>query len=1383
MTLMVKTRKTVCQFITLLTLLSITTTLCVGQKRAFEHLTTERGLSQNSVLAITQDERGFIWLGTRLGLNRFDGHTIKTYQNRASDTTTLTGNYIMALLTDSHQRLWVGTQNGLNLYSPATDSFERIVKNPQWAGNSMVNCLSEDRKGRIWVGTVDGLHQLLDPKTKRFQTYSVNTVPAIAGNNVRAVFEDSQGTIWVGTSEGLTRLTPKQGGYISYTYKHNPTDKESLSDSYVATIAEDKQQRIWIGTINGGLNRYNRQTNTFTRFLHNTSEPRSLVHNNIRKITLDQRGSLWIGTQEGLSIFDPVRLTFENYKHDPATKRSLNKNSIYSIFEDRQGSVWIGTYYGGANICYPYQTEFAVYQNSSDPLSLSDDVVSSIIEDKTSSSTPANLWVATEGGGLNYFDRRTGKFIAYKHNPVIPSSIGSNLVKCVYQDRAGNIWAGTHGGGLNLFDANRKTFQHFLFSQHDAASFSAEVLSIHEDSRGIFRVGTQQGLLEFRQAKPPLQARPPSLIQKSIGRANVKVILEDQEKTIWFGTSSGVFRLLADGQTVLSFANSVLGTPSVNCLYEDRQGRIWIGTYHEGVSVYDKARGDFTNYTVRDGLANDDVAGILQDNSGYIWISTGNGLSRFDPTDKTFINYTTSDGLVGNAFNYNAAFKSASGELLFGGYQGITVFRPTQIHVSRQAAPVVFTALRVMNKPVGINTADEILTQDISLTRSVTFRYDQNVFTLDFALLNYIKSNKNKYAYKLEGFDEEWNYIDIPSVTYTNLPTGNYTLLVKGANNDGLWSKPVLLTITILPPFWKTWWAYTIYALVVGAILFFITRYFILRALLKRDYELNQIKLNFFTNISHEIRTHLTLIAGPIERLLLARKDDVLVQQQLGYVQSDAERLLRLVNELMDFRKAETNNLTLHVADYDLIPFLNEIFLFFKEVTISKNIETSFTYDVESLLLYFDREQLEKVFFNLLSNAYKFTPDGGKISLSVQQQADMVCVQITDNGRGIAPQYLDKLFDNFFQVDDHGIQNTGYGIGLALSKTIVELHQGKLTVESAISSNATPNRTCFTVQLKTGKKHLEKWLIDSPLFVDPVAETHDIEDELPNPSGRKAETIATPMVVTQQEEDYRQSDEWLPVQTKRYTILLVEDNAAVRAFIGESLADSYQIIDRTDGLAGWYAAIELIPDLIISDVMMPEMDGFTLCNKLKTDERTNHIPVLLLTAKNAIASQVSGLAMGADSYLTKPFSLQVLRLHVRNLLATREKMRERFSRHITLQPQNIEVSSVDELFLKKIVQIIDNHMDDSEFDVDKLADEVGMSRSVLYKKLKALTDMSVNDFIKSSRLQKATQLLQQKKLTINEVAYAVGFSDRKYFSKEFKKQFGKSPSEYINEYY
>jgi ligand-binding sensor domain-containing protein/signal transduction histidine kinase/AraC-like DNA-binding protein/ActR/RegA family two-component response regulator len=1304
-----------------------------AQTLLFDHLNVENGLSQNSVLAITQDARGFMWFGTRYGLNRYDGHNFHIYKALAASKAALPDNYVTALLCDSHHTLWVGTTRGLNKYDPVNDTFQYwTVHSSLPYSEYSINCIYEDKKGNIWVGTTKGLLRSTDPGHAVFSADGyVSRIPGIAGSDILAIHTDYTGAGWIGTPKGLIRLDTLDGRV--QTFVHDNKRPGSLSDSYVTSIIEDNAQTLWIGTLDGGLNRYHPHDSSFSAFTHANTP--GIASNNIRSIVLDKKGKLWIGTLEGLSILDPKNSTCRLFQEDPENKKSLSQNSIHSIYRDVAGSIWMGTYFGGVNVTYSFTTPFMVYQNSKYHSSIDNNVVSSITEDDKK-----NLVIATEGGGLNYYDRKSGLFTAYKYKPDDPRSIGSNLVKVLYKDRSGHIWLGTHDGGLNLFDPVGGQFTRYPRTLKSRDNLGPEIQAVLQDSEGRLWVGTQDGPEVFRINGDSLEPYPLPTLPPVLAHARIHSLIEDRQGLIWMGTAGGIFVISPRLELLHSFqgGNGLTGAYT-NCIKEDSKGRIWIGFYYGGLALYHPATQSFTMYTEKDGMPNSNVLGILEDSKGNLWISTDDGLSRFDA--KGFRNYTSSDGLAGNTFNNNSFFKDDQGKMYFGGYNGFTTFFPDSIETNDYIAPMVLTSLKLFNIPVGINGRDHLLTKDIGLTRQITFHHDQNVFSLDFALLNYAKSAKNRYQYILEGFDKDWNEVGNASATYTNLPPGYYTFRVKGANNDGVWSAPAELLIRILPPWWATWWAYLAYILFLAIVLFFVTRFFFLRALLKRDHELHQVKLNFFTNISHEIRTHLTLISGPVEKMIQLKKEDTLLHHQLQHVKTSADRLLRLVEELMDFRKAETNHLKLHLTTQDLVAFVHSVYTSFRDLSLSRRITLDFTADPDNIAVPFDKEQMEKVFYNLLTNAFKFTPDGGHIRVDIEQKTDTVDVRVTDNGKGIAPENVKKLFVNFFQVDDHNAQNTGYGIGLAFSKSIVKLHKGDLTVESEL---AALNRTCFTVTLP-----LER--IQQP----------------PSGTGSKG----------------------------RYSLLLVEDNADVRSFIVESLSAHYQVTACAGGLQGWETAIEQIPDLIISDVMMPEMDGLVLCRHLKTDQRTSHIPVILLTAKAAHEHQVSGLQTGADMYIIKPFSIEVLELHIHNLIASREAMRQKFTPQVVLQPHHGEGgvtgagitgtgasgADMEQQFLEKLTRLIEDNIDNPEFAVPFLSSRMGMSQPVLYKKVKAVTNLSVNDFIKFMRLQKAAQMLHDGRLTIQYIAGAVGYTDSKYFSKEFKKQFGKTPSEYARD--
>ncbi|QPH40940.1 hybrid sensor histidine kinase/response regulator transcription factor [Pedobacter endophyticus] len=1334
---------------------------CKAQELIFNHLMTENGLSQNSIFAITQDSHGFMWYGSRFGLNRYDGNQFRLYKSNAADSNTLTDDYITALYSDTQGILWVGTANGLNKFNPKKNTFERIYlnqENPTHTHNGIKN-IYQDRTGHLWVATNHGLYLLANRNINQFVSAGHFGLPGnIAKSEILSIYEDKDGFLWIGTNQGLSQALFNKRLYLKKTFTSSEISG-SLSDNAVTDIIEDNQHNLWIATENGGLNLFNKKSQTFTPFLHREGNNNSIVHNAIRRIIKHSSGELWIGTQEGLSIFDPITKNFRTFQHRKANFRSLNQNSIYSIYEDLNGSVWIGTYYGGVNVAYANPTDFKSWQYNDKLPGISHNVISSISE-----TSANNLWIGTEGGGLNYYDWASGGFTAYKHTSADYGSIGSDLIKILYKDRSGNLWIGTHGGGLNLFDPLTRKFKRLLSYKADLNITRSEIVTLLEDSYGTFWVGSQSGLRIFNKEKTDLKPLMAPSVLKTFEDKNIKVLFEDSRKNIWIAATTGLYVYSKTFNTIRSYklpkgSNSVSTNSNyINCIVEDARGNIWLGLYYGGLTYYDPRINKFAeNYTTKDGLSHNNVVGIIEDNKQQLWISTSNGLNKFDPMHKTFQIYTTSDGLAGDEFNYNSFFASKNGELFFGGYNGLTHFFPNQIQKNNYKAPIEFTGLRLFNMPVKINAPDGLLQEDPGFTKKLRFKHDQNVFTIEFALLNYIKSDKNKYAYKLKGINDQWIETNTPAATYTNLPPGVYSLLVKGANNDGVWSVPMSLQIEILPPFYKTWWAFCIYAILVIVILFFITRFFYLRQLIAKDKELHQVKLNFFTNVSHEIRTHLTLIMAPIESMMNDNQNNATINKHLTSVKNNADRLLKLVSELLDFRKAETKNLKLHLAEHNLVSFIQDIYNSFTELSRKKNIKFSFHYEEDPILLDFDKEQLEKVFFNLISNAFKFTPEGGSITIGIQRQKNKVIINVADTGRGIAAEYLDRLFTNFFQVDDYNIQNTGYGIGLALSKNIVMLHNGEIDVTSVPSSGNSPGNTNFTVTLLAGKPHFK-----STSYLPTPQTPHDADLPAEMNVAKTAETTQNLLQNTVQ----------------KRSILVVEDHYDLRLLIKESLEDNYHVSIAENGLDGWKKAITEIPELIISDVMMPEMDGFTLCNKLKSDERTSHIPVVLLTAKTAESDLIQGLSGGADLYLTKPFSKKVLQLSVGNLLMLRDTMRRKFSQSFILEPTHINVDSMDEKFLSKLVQIIEDNMENEHFGVEILSEKIGMSQSVLYKKIKALTDMSVNDFSKSIRLKRAAQLLQEKQFKVYEIGYMVGFADRKYFSREFKKQFGTTPTEY-----
>ncbi|MVN20461.1 hybrid sensor histidine kinase/response regulator transcription factor [Mucilaginibacter arboris] len=1343
---------------------------------SFDHISVSNGLSQSTVLSILKDSRGYMWFGTRDRLNRYDARNIKIYNYDYRDTTSIScSDYVFFVFEDREKHLWIGTSKGLNRYIPESDSFERLIhkdSNPKSLMGKNIRCTYQDRSGRIWFGSERGLNMLSFSSSRKFTHFVKATAngPGLAGNQIESLFEDRDGNMWVGTNEGLTLMSLKNGHYAFKNFISSKTDPNGLDGNFVQAIAQDSQGNICIGTQTGGVNIFDPKTQAFTHLKHDPANNNSLINNDIRKI-VNRNGVLWIATMNGLNLYDESKKEFKLYQHDIESRNSLSDNSIKEIYFDNNGTAWIGTMFGGVNIIHPNTIPFNVYQASKYKNSISGNVVSTIIAD-----AKQNLWIGTEGNGLNYYDKTKQVFKHYINDPSEEGSIRTNFIKAIYRDKANNIWVGLHQGGLELFQPSSATFKHYRHNATNPYSISSDIVScILEDSFNRFWVGTSKGLDIFdkkqQQFRTYLNNPSTHLYLSNIA---IRCIYEDRHHQIWVGTSDGLGILKPGATSFSTFKTSESDATSlkagyINCVKEDNDGTIWVGSFHGGLSRYDNLKQTFRTYKIKDGLPSDNVLNIQPADGNYLWISTDNGLSKFNTFTGRFKNYNVKDGLPTNEFNYNSSFKDADGNLYFGTYNGLISFSPKQIKENVIAPPVLFTSLKLFNQPVGIADKTKLLQKDISLTREITFTHDQNVFSLDFTALNYDKPGRNQYMYKLQGFEKNWNSVKIPTATYTNLPVGEYDFLVKSSNNDGLWSsRAASLHIVILPPIWKTWWACCFYILSFAGILFLVIRFFRRQARLERDLyyehlnyerqqEVHQMKLDFFTKVSHEIRTPLTLILTPVEKLIDVTLDNPLVGRQLTYVKQNADRLLRLVNELLDFRKIETGHLKLHVSGHEIVKFCQDIFFSFERLSLVKNISYQFKQEIDATTVYFDPAQFEKVLFNILSNAFKFTPVEGTVTFSVNEDQDYVNIIISDNGPGIAKDVQLLIFDNFYQAQNN--TTPGWGIGLALVKNIVDLHKGKVSVESELATDTCPGKTVFTISLLKGKAHFDASELDD------------------SPAGDYAlqQQVNTPALMP------RAEDIEVPNTQQKQTVLLVEDNNEVRGLIKESLAGLYVIHESTNGAQGWEAACQIIPDLIISDITMPVMDGLEFCSKIKADERTNHIPVILLTAKATYVHQVNGLETGADAYITKPFRMQMLELTIRNLIMTRQFMRKKFTQQLTLMPKNKLIGSPDEKFLNKLMAIVETHMEDSEFDVVKLTKEIGMSQSILYRKVKALTDMNITDFIKSTRLKQAAALLAQNKLSIAEVAYAVGFNDRKYFSKEFKKQFGKTPSEYMDQ--
>ncbi|MFC4873166.1 two-component regulator propeller domain-containing protein [Negadavirga shengliensis] len=1378
----------------------------VSQTNAFKfsHLTVEDGLSQGGVFSIYQDHKGLIWLGTRDGLNKFDTRKFTVYRNQQGDSLSLSDNYVISLFEDRYQRLWVGTYSGLNLYDSDLEKFHRVILTGP-GGNKvekqpLIFSIREDRNGRVWVASSVGLYVLeknTDSPTLVFHQ-DLFADGEVGSSAIQDLYEDKEGNIWLCTENGLylTEPThaPQQGTKLTLLGKYfSGKNGQGLNDDNVTTILEINEGVFWIGTKTGGINVYNKIKNEFTYITHQNHVVGGLADNEIRSILKDRKGGYWVGTFKGLNYFSEEG-EWSRFVADQKDPYSLSHNSIRPIFQDQKGDIWVGTYLGGVNILFRDIPVFDNYTYSPYTNSLSHHVVSSIVE--TGSD---EIWIGTDGGGINFLNRKSGNIKSYLHDPSDPHSISHNSIKVLHIDKKGHLWIGTYLGGVNLLRKGSDGFEHIKNDPAVSNSLSDNsVYAIAEDRQGGMWFGTHGGGLNH-MPEPTVHAfdlySEFKTGQYHLSSDYIRTLMVDSEDNLWVGTENGLNVKWKGRKEFEIFNYSLHDSSSISgemvvSLFEDKKGRIWAGTYSHGLNLFDPETKGFIHFTTQDGLAGNNIFGISEDDQGNLWLSTNNGISKFNPEQRSAKNFDKDDGISGNEFVLGAYTKLKNGEIAFGSSQGLTVFHPDSLKQNTYVPPVVLTDLKLFNKSVEPGEK-QVLKKHISATSKITLKHDQNIFTIEFAVLNYLFPKKNQFAYKLDGFEEAWNYVNNPSATYTNLNAGNYTFLVKGANNDGLWNHlPATLEIKILPPPWKTWWAYTLYGCMVMGSVLLLVNFIQVRAKLQHDLqlehlekvrqeEIHEIKLNFFTNISHEFRTPLTLIITPIEQLLKESKIPEDSRYMLQIIKRNTNKLLKLVNQLLDFRKQESGMNQPKIAPQDLVKFLQEVLLTFGLYAQEKNISLKFERNIDGMHVYVDLDMIEKVIVNLLSNAFKYTPENGEIVVSIDKLAPdnlypkgAAKFSVRDNGIGIPEEDLKTIFNSFYQVNDHhnSCQNpaNSSGLGLALAKSIVKAHGGEIYASSDIQTEAA-NETTFVVLLPLGKAHFEENQLDvsgpegDHTFWNTETWLTDLEPVNDHYLSKNRKSLAVSKPENQG------------------TLLIVEDNEELRMLMAESLRDSYKVLEARDGEIGWKIAQKHLPDLVISDIMMPKCDGIALLSLIKGDLQTSHIPVILLTARTSMESMLTGLKTGSDDYITKPFQIDVLKLKVTNILKNRESFRKKFVREYLLNPKKEDTVSPEDTFLKSVVKIIEENIGQNDFNVTTLAFQLGLSRPVLYRKLKQLTDLSVIELINHIRLKKAAQLVLEEGATISDVAYKVGFSDPKYFSKSFKAFFGKSPRDFAAE--
>jgi signal transduction histidine kinase/ligand-binding sensor domain-containing protein/DNA-binding response OmpR family regulator len=1371
-------------FITIALLLPCREILAQRDQYQFLRIGTANGLSHNRINCILKDSKGFMWFGTMSGLNRYDGYKFHIFRHDLRDSASLIDDYISRIMEGPDGKLWVETRSGLNIFDPVTETFNR---NPQSylrklsLPDAFISNIIKDKKGNYWLPHPQhGLFKYISATRQITRIYhNTKNASGLGANNVSAFGEDSKGNFWIIYQDGMVEKI--NGQTHSVIYKSSILKDFNKKEILNYNLFIDAQDELWI-YVSGdprGVFYFNPVTNVLLPINKETGKIK-LNTNIVTGILQDKQGKIWIGTDHGgVNLLDKKDFTIHYLMNNADDDKSLSQNSIIAMYKDNSGIIWVGTYKQGINYYHENGVKFSLYRHQlSDPNSLNYDDVNRFVED-----SKGNLWIGTNGGGLIYFDRKKGKFFQFRHNPEDPNSLSNDVIVSLWIDHQKKIWIGTYYGGLDCYDG--KKFTHFKHDALDPGSISDDrIWEIFEDSQKNLWVGTNGGGLDMLDREKNIFYHYTSGDKKSIGSDLIFALMEDAEGNFWIGTMGGIDVREKQSGRFIHYSHDEknqksLSNNNVLCIKEDNRNLVWVGT-REGLNLFDKKTKTFQTYRTEDGLPDNTILNILEDDEHNLWISTPNGISKIfiSHNEKTntvslnFKNYDGMDGLQGGEFNENAAYKTSRGELIFGGAKGFNIFYPADITTNTTAPAVVLTDFQIFNKSIRAGETSSkrvILHKAISETKEITLNRSDNVISIEFAALNFSNSEKNKYAYILEGFNKQWLITDakMRKATYTNLDPGKYTFRVKASNEDGVWNEEgVILKITVLPPFWKTTLAYCLYALVIACILWFARYMILLRARMrfqieqerkeaKRMHELDLMKIRFFTNVSHEFRTPLALILTPVEKMMKNTHEEP-QKKYFQLIHRNAKRLLNLVNQLLDFRKLEMEEIYLNPSENDIIRFTEDITYSFSDIAEKKNIRFNFHSTVDTLTTSFDRAKLERILFNLLSNAFKFTPENGSVSVEVKMKKyeegindkEFIEIQVKDSGIGIPAEKREKIFDRFFQYTVPGdMINQGSGIGLSITKEFVRLHGGSITVESEPGKGS-----CFFVSL--------------PVTTIPVTAALQKGIYTNGNNGHSSENgngVEHP---------------GKKVNGKKFSVLLIEDNEDFMFYLKDNLRTPFNIIEARNGKEGWQKVLGQHPDLVVSDIMMPEMNGIDLCRKIKEDQRTSHIPVILLTARSSEEIQMQGYTTGANDYITKPFSFEMLLSRINNLLIQQENLKKNFQKQIALPPDDITVTSADEKLIRQALEVVQKNMDNTEFSVEDLSRAMFMSRATMYKKITALTGITPVEFIRSVRLKHAAQFLEKTRMTVSEIAFEVGFNNTKYFVKYFKEEFNVLPTAY-----
>jgi signal transduction histidine kinase/ligand-binding sensor domain-containing protein/DNA-binding response OmpR family regulator len=1327
----------------------------------FEKLGVNEGLPHSDVLDIVQGPYGFIWIATTNGLCRYDGFNLLTYRHSNSEIYSLSGNRTLSLCFTADSLMLVGTEgSGLNVYSTEYDNFKSYKHAPDQDSTISSNVVFEifqSKSGQIWLGTDHGFDEMiLEGDNVAFKNIVFDDLV------VRQIVEVHPNVLWLATNQGIYEYDIRSGQY-----------EVLFPDLMFNAVLRLNESEILLGSYSG-------------LFLWDGKALKLINRTPTLSMVKDRENNLWVGTNgEGLLKMNIPSFQFIRFESNKSNPASLSHNELHSLYIDMSGMLWIGTLGGGVNKLNLRAKKFELYQNAPwQENSISSDQVITFYEDEN-----RLLWIGLRGGGINVLDRKTSKISHLNQSE--DDRLHKANVSAFFKDTNGKLWIGTWQGLYILDQKDQARILNGKPIEYKVLLPGISVEKIIEDYDGHLWLSTTSGLVEFVPGADDFyngnfvhyyhdEFNPNTLSDNFIRYIYAEPEAIDGAKVIWVGTRNGLNRMSfrRGGVKVTRIFHDPADRTSlpgnfISVIHEDRNGTLWISALGGGLCKMltgrnGKLKPSFQWINNESGLLNSDVETLLEDDQGRFWLG-GHGITRFDPEKNEFKYYDVSDGLQSNSFKVWSAYKNQKGEMIFGGTDGFNIFHPDSISDNPVVPKLVFTGFKVSNHELKAGRkfrGKKLLDKNIVVTDKITLPHSMNNISIHFSALHFTSPSKNQYRFKLEGADNNWSTSSGVSAygNYTYLKPGDYQFIVYASNNDHVWNEePIQLDIKIRPPFWKTTLAYVFYVFFFFGLLYLFKEFSIIQAneknklileRIKRKQveEVNDIKLQFFTNVSHELRTPLSLISAPVEELQESKDISTPVREKINLIYNNIIRLTKIVDEILDFRKFDKQNMKLEAAEGDVIRFIKEVSLFFNALAEKKRIHYTFQSDIPEVLLWFDRDQMEKVLFNLLSNAFKYTPEEGTIAISctLMPGKEQLRVSIFNSGPEVPEEDIDHLFERFYQ--SRKLKSKGTGICLSIAQSVIEQHRGKIWVE-----NIAGNGVQFSFSLLLGKDHLSK---------------EDIIEGFKN-----SEDISIYQKSAQIKEEGL-TEAKAPHKHHSFRLLVVEDNPEVRNYLVSSLQKIYKVDQAADGEEAYDKALIDPPDLILSDVMMPKMDGVVLCRQLKSNPLTSHIPIILLTARTSLIHKISGFETGADEYITKPFSYKLLLARIENLLESRENLKKLFRSKLSLEPSAVTVTSLDEKLLKRCIEVVEEYMDDPELNVEKMCHEIGMSRPQLYRKLKSLTGLSINHFIRSIRLKRAAQILSQDHSSIKEVMFQVGFSNSSYFTRVFKEEFNCTPTEY-----